>query len=67
MNPLGYILAGLVIAAGIVLALLGSGCASRPARVVDDMGRTWEQVGANEWCLREAPETIYCAPASPAF
>ena len=58
MNPLGYILAALVLAAGIVLACLNSGCASRPARVTDDMGRTWERVGVNEWCLRSQPAAL---------
>ena len=58
MNPLAYILAALVLAAGIVLTLLGSGCASRPARVTDDLGRTWERVGTNEWYLRSQPAAL---------
>ena len=58
MNPLGYILAALVLAAGLVLALLGSGCASRPARVTDDLGRVWEKCGDNVWCLKSQPAAL---------
>lgn len=71
MNPLAPILAALVLAAGIILACLGSGCAHRPARVTDDLGRVWEQCGPNEWCLKSQPAAldnpIIVPPAEVAF
>jgi len=71
MNFLGYLLAVLVLTAAIILTALGTGCAYRPARVTDDLGRVWEQCGPNEWCLKSQPAAldnpIIVPPAEVAF